>query len=325
MPKCTVIIPTYNAAEWLKESIDSVLRQTFRDYELIVVDDGSTDNTSSVVNAFGDKRIRYFYKPNGGVASARHMGIDMATGEYIAFLDSDDLWPESYLQSMVSALEKATDYGLAYTAMTVVYPDGTVTKHFRATDCVSGWVTSELFHRHFIWPQATVLRRSSLDNFRWDESLTTGSDYDGFLRLSLQAQFLFVPSVEITRRVRKDSLGVHSFSSKVNCNKIRVQERFYYRLGGKDRIPKAKAMRRIARTYMHTAKCYYSQQARRASVHLFRQALSYNLFDLRIITGLLKAVMLKRNDDTMIDWQMPTPLGEPVSENQADTKAHRWR
>jgi glycosyltransferase involved in cell wall biosynthesis len=321
MPKVSVIIPTYNAANWLKQSIDSVLRQIFTDYELIIIDDGSTDDTSSIVKSFDDKRIRYFHKANGGVASARNMGLDKATGEYIAFLDSDDLWPESYLEVIVLALEKASDYGLAYTAMTVSYPDGTITKHFRASDCVSGWTTCNLFNKEFIWAQASVFRKSLLDRFRWDELLKTGSDYDAFLRLSLKTPFLFVPDIEIVRRVRKDSVGMHSFSSTVNCNKLRVQERFYYRLDGKDCIPNKDAMRRIARTYMHTATCYYSQQARKASVYLFGKAFLYNPFDLRIITGLLKALMLKRKSDTVPDWQIPIPLGEPMANDYSNTKA----
>ena len=166
MVKVSVIIPTYNTAKWLEQSIDSVLCQTFTDYELILVDDGSTDDTSSIVKNFDDKRIRYFYKANGGLAGARNMGLGKAKGEYIAFLDSDDLWPESYLEVMVSVLDEASDYGLAYTAMTVTYPDGTVTKHFRAESCLSGRVTLALFNKQFIWTQATVFRKSFLDGFK---------------------------------------------------------------------------------------------------------------------------------------------------------------
>lgn len=315
MPKLSVIIPTYNTSKWLKQSINSVLSQTFYDYELIVVDDGSTDNTSSTVQRFNDERIKYFYKSNGGVASARNLGLEKGTGEYVAFLDSDDLWPESYLEVVVSALDEAGDYGLAYTAMTVNYPNGTVTKHFRAGDCLSGRVTLALFNKQFIWAQASVFRKNLLDNFKWDELLKTGSDYDAFLRLSLLTKFLFVPDIEVIRRVRRDSLGMHGFSSKVECNKIRVQERFYYRLGGKDCIPKKEAFRRIARTLMQTARCYYSRRARKASIYLFNKALLYNPFDLRIMTGLIKSLMLRRKDDTMPDWQMPKPLGAPKAGN----------
>lgn len=321
MSKISVIIPTYNTSDWLKESINSVLSQTFADYELIIIDDGSTDDTSSIVKSFDDKRIRYFYKANGGVASARNMGLNKATSEYIAFLDSDDLWPESYLEVMVLALDEAGDYGLAYTAMTVNYPNGTVTKHFRAANCVSGWVTCALFNKQFIWAQASVFWKSLLDNFRWHELLKTGSDYDAFLRLSLLTQFLFVPDIEIIRRVRKDSLGVHSFSSNVNCNKIRIQERFYFRLGGKDCVPKKEALRRISRTYQQTAKSYYSNGARRASICLFKKALSYKPFDLKIMAGLIKPLMTKRKNDTIPDWQMPAPLGKPLAHDYSDTKA----
>jgi len=89
MPKVSVIIPTYNCSSWLLEAIDSIFNQTFKDYELIVVDDGSTDDTQSRVKAIEDKGLQYFYKESAGLASARNFGIAKATGDFIAFLDCD--------------------------------------------------------------------------------------------------------------------------------------------------------------------------------------------------------------------------------------------
>src|SRR6266540_1479939 len=91
MPSVSVVIPTYNRASLLREAIDSVLNQTFNDLELIIVDDGSTDNTEEVVHSFTDHRLMYLKQQNEGASSARNAGIQAATGEFIAFLDSDDL------------------------------------------------------------------------------------------------------------------------------------------------------------------------------------------------------------------------------------------
>ena len=91
IPRVSVVIPTYNSSAMVEQAIQSVLAQTYRDFEIIVIDDGSTDGTKDVVRRFGE-RVRYFNQENQGVSAARNFGIHQSLGEYIAFLDSDDLW-----------------------------------------------------------------------------------------------------------------------------------------------------------------------------------------------------------------------------------------
>ena len=100
IPRVSVIIPTYNREEYVVKAIDSVLGQKFDDYEFIVVDDGSTDNTKEIVNKYGDM-IRYIYQHNSGVSAARNTGIKLAKGEWVAFLDSDDEWRPDYLLTQI--------------------------------------------------------------------------------------------------------------------------------------------------------------------------------------------------------------------------------
>lgn len=102
-PLVTVIVPVYNVAPYLEECIGSILRQTFRDYELLLIDDGSTDQSGLICRraAESDRRIRYFYKENGGLSRARNYGLDRARGEYITFIDSDDYVMETYLQTLL--------------------------------------------------------------------------------------------------------------------------------------------------------------------------------------------------------------------------------
>lgn len=100
-PLVSVIIPTFNRAGWLSESIDSVLHQTHPSVELIVVDDGSTDHTPDVVQAFGD-RLTYLQQPNRGVSAARNVGVAASRGTWVAFLDSDDLWQPSKVAAQVA-------------------------------------------------------------------------------------------------------------------------------------------------------------------------------------------------------------------------------
>jgi glycosyltransferase involved in cell wall biosynthesis len=105
-PKVSVVIPTYNRAEQVQKSVESVLEQSFTNLEVIVVDDGSSDDTGQTLkNTFGD-RIRYYFQPNQGVSVARNKGIEEAKGEWIAFLDSDDLWEKEKLDWQFKALER---------------------------------------------------------------------------------------------------------------------------------------------------------------------------------------------------------------------------
>ena len=105
-PKVSVVIPTYNRADKVRSCVESVLAQTFLDLEVIVVDDGSSDQTGQALkHTFGD-RIRYYFQTNQGVSVARNKGIEEAQGEWIAFLDSDDLWEKEKLESQFKALEQ---------------------------------------------------------------------------------------------------------------------------------------------------------------------------------------------------------------------------
>lgn len=114
----SIIVPTYNREKLLPRAVESVLRQTYQDWELLVVDDGSTDNTKEIIKKYCDKdcRIHYFHKENGGQGSARNLGIRNAQGTYVAFLDSDDEWLPEKLQEQVSVLEQHGEYDFCYTA-----------------------------------------------------------------------------------------------------------------------------------------------------------------------------------------------------------------
>ena len=113
MIKVSVIIPTYNSGRYIKEAIDSVLAQTYTNYEIIVVDDGSTDNTSQIVQAYGD-RVHYFYQENQGVAVSRNRGLRESQGEYIAFLDHDDVFFPDKLSEQICCLEQHPEAGIVH-------------------------------------------------------------------------------------------------------------------------------------------------------------------------------------------------------------------
>jgi glycosyltransferase involved in cell wall biosynthesis len=115
-PRVSVIIPTYDRATCVSRAIDSVLSQTYRDFEIIVVDDGSSDNTQEVVTAYGAP-VRYVFQQNQGPGAARNQGIRVAAGAYLAFLDSDDVWMPAFLEKTVSALEGHPEAGVVTTGI----------------------------------------------------------------------------------------------------------------------------------------------------------------------------------------------------------------
>ena len=310
MPKISVIIPTYNRSGMVKEAISGVLAQTEPNLEIIVVDDGSTDDTRIVVESLAEKRVSYFYKTNAGPASARNYGVSKGTGEYVAFLDHDDLWPPNYLEVMLSRLEKNTEFGAAYSPITAVYPDGGEVKSYKRPDGKSGWLAVNLFKHGFVWTSATLIRREVLKNFYFDESLKTSyEDGDFFLRLSMKTQFLFVADVEAVRRNHAEN-----FSTKVGVlpTRILVLERFYFRLGGNKIMPARVARRRLSHACRKVAKERRYEGNRSAAISLYKRAIKYWPLDLRLYVGLGQSFLLNKTKDQNPNWQMPEPLGEIV-------------
>lgn len=314
MPKVSVIIPTYNRSALMKETIASVLRQTLNDLEIIVVDDGSTDNTRAVVKRIKDDRVKYFYKDNGGAASARNLGLSKARGDYVAFLDSDDLWPENYLEVMLSYLENNNEFGAGYSPITVLYPDGSKIKSYKRPEGKSGWITPDLFKSSFVWPSAAVFRSSAWKYFYFDEALKkTSEDSDAFLRLSMHTQFLFVPDVEALHRISADNI---SSEVGVACTRMLVLERFYFRLGGHKIAPAKMARLRLSHACRKVADDRKGKKAKAAALGLYRRAIRYWPYDLRLYLGLLTTLLLSNSKDQEPNWKMPEPLGDPIGPNR---------
>jgi len=198
MPKVSVVIPTYNYGHFLGEAIQSVLDQTFADFELIIVDDGSTDNTKEVVSSFQDKRVKYIYQKNRGLAASRNTGIKASCGEYIAFLDSDDKWLPENLEVMVNRLDSRPDIALVCSDVNV-YDDATgaiLGRHWhnRRSD---SWVNPKKAARQalqyllkrgcFITPIAMVVRRTVFAEVgHYDESVRTHEDWDMIVRIVMR-------------------------------------------------------------------------------------------------------------------------------------------
>jgi len=314
VPKTSVIIPTYNRSGVVKEAVSCVLAQTEPDSEIIVVDDGSVDDTRAVIENLSDSRVSYFYKTNGGPASARNFGISKARGKYIAFLDSDDFWPECYLEIMLSNLEKNCEFGATYSLITVLRSDGTEVESYKRPDGKSGWITEDLFKRSFIWPSAAIFRSSVWESFYFDELLArTSEDSDAFLRLSTLTQFSFVPEVQAFHRISSDSI---SADEGVACSRVLSLERFYFKLGGDKIIPAKMARRRLSHACRKVAEDRRNKKKKTAALKLYQRAIKYWPCDLRLYIGLSKTLFLDRSKDPEPSWEMPEPLDDPIGTNR---------
>ena len=310
MPKVSVIIPTYNRMPLVKEAIDSVLQQSFSDFELIIVDDGSTDGTHELIETIKEPRIKYFYKENGGVASARNFGYAKARGEFICNLDSDDLWEPNFLEVMISELEEHSNYGAAYCRRKILHQNGRVVEDKNMEEPKSGRVTEELFLKKSLVPihtSGTCFRSQSIEGFRYEESLQNAADYDYWLRISTEIKFLFVPECSFIYRKDHDVNPRKAFS-RVNANRIRIIERFYYRTGGDKIIPRNQARHKISHAYHSVGKTHYRMKNRAAAIFLYKSAIRYWPYDIRLYPNLLRALLLSKQGDSLPKWRMPEPL-----------------
>jgi glycosyltransferase involved in cell wall biosynthesis len=182
-PFFSIVVPTYNRAASIGSCIRSVIAQEYIHWELIVVDDGSTDDTARIVKSFDDLRIRYIYQENKERSAARNKGIAMSSGRYICFLDSDDLYENNHLSSIYNVLAQA-DFPVAftYTSFTSVGPDGVkVKKRHDEKKMNESFLT--YFLRNMIMPSCVCIHRNILMEFRFDETLRMGEDSDLFFRI----------------------------------------------------------------------------------------------------------------------------------------------
>jgi len=200
MPKVSVVIPTYNRRAYLTEAIDSVLAQTYADYEVIVVDDGSTDGTRQLLDERYDDRIRYLWQENQGESVARNRGIALATGEYIALLDSDDVWLPDRLMKQVPILDAEPDTVLVFGQAWLMDADG---RRLNDPPLCSDVHESDLTLETLCLENAlgsgtctALIRREPLDRVGgFDPAIQLGEDWDLWLRLRRQGQFAFVNEV----------------------------------------------------------------------------------------------------------------------------------
>jgi len=200
MPKVSVIIPTHNRLPMLKEAVRSVLAQDFEDFELIVVDDGSTDGTSEEMKQFGGRVKVIEHEENRGVSAARNRGALHAKGKYIAFLDSDDMWVKGKLKIQVAFLDDNPHYPLCYTDE-IWIRRGKRVNPMKKHSKYSGWILEKCLPLCIISPSSAMMRKNLFSKVGlFDEALPVCEDYDFWLRISSRFPIFFINKKLIIKR-----------------------------------------------------------------------------------------------------------------------------
>lgn len=207
-PKVSVIIPTKNRAHYVSSAIKSVLDQTFKDFELIVCDAASTDNTEEVVGKFADERIHYIREDiDRGVSACRNIGIRNSRGTFVAFLDDDDLWMPSKLEKQLGLIEKNPSVGAVTAGCWIINQRGSIVKF--EIPSVKGKIFPAILGKNYVGNCSMVLaRKECLEKVgMFDENLHAAEDYDLWIRLAKYYEFECVKEYLVLGRIHKTSIS----------------------------------------------------------------------------------------------------------------------
>jgi glycosyltransferase involved in cell wall biosynthesis len=221
MTAVSVIIPTYKHAKYVLETIDSVFAQSFGDYEIIVINDGSPDDTAEVLRPLAEsRRIRYIEQTNAGQAAARNRGLAEAKGEFVAFLDDDDLWPADKLEWQVGELQRDQGAVLAYGYGELFGSCNPMRVPERAGP--AGEVYEAFVPRNWMCsPGQALIRRSALEKVGgFDRRVWGADDWDMFLSLSRRGRFVYRERLALKYRVHEGNASRDALRMYVNSCRV---------------------------------------------------------------------------------------------------------
>lgn len=226
MPTISVIIPVYNGEKTIKETIESVLNQNFNDFELIIINDGSNDATLEIVQTIKDHRIKVFSYQNSGLSASRNRGLTKAEGDFVSFIDADDLWTPNKLELQLKALQDNPQAAVAYSWSDWIDQSG---QFLRAGGhiTVNGNAYEKLLIRDFIESGSNpLIRKQALDEVGYfDQSVTPPEDWDMWLRLAAKYEFITVEESQILYRISPNSASFNI--EKMEEGSLKVIQRVF--------------------------------------------------------------------------------------------------
>lgn len=291
-PAVSVIIPTHNRVQMLREALDSVARQTYSDFEVIVIDDGSTEPIAEQVASHAAKPV-VIRQPQGGPAAARNRGIQTAQADLLAFLDSDDLWHPSKLEKFIAAMDADPRRRIFYGPMAPIDERGEEAPG-RTKPCHEGRITERLFCSSFVHVPAVVCRKETLLQVGcFNEALPVCEDYDLWLRLSVGEEFGLVPEPLAWRRLHGERLSKQRMSRNLAV-KAQVLQRFYESQQGNGCLNPTVAQARLARVWFVAARAALWNGEHRDAARFCRASREYGQSPLRTLPIALASGLLSR-------------------------------
>jgi glycosyltransferase involved in cell wall biosynthesis len=288
-PLVSVIVPTFNRAHIIGRALDSIFAQTFQDFEVIVVDDGSKDTTQEWLSRYPHP-IRCLYQENSGPAAARNKGMAVAKGEYIAFLDSDDSYFPRNLEAHLLRFEKEPEVGLIYAGSEIVDSEGTFIKELRPKPENRGQVLSQLVFYNFIMPSTVVMRRSCMEYAGpMNDRLWFAEDWLYWLKIASRFQFDYIDEVLVRFQRSLVSATRRPLRELVAIN----MEMFDYAFSDPDLGPRISAYKNQAysRAYIGYVKMALEGYDRLFARELVFKAIPYNPTKLSVYLLLLKTLL----------------------------------
>jgi glycosyltransferase involved in cell wall biosynthesis len=273
MATVDVIIPTFNAAKYLPAALESVFSQTFDDWQILLVDDGSTDNTREVVAPFLDRfgsKIQYIKQNNRGLPAARNTAIRASTAEYLALLDADDVWLPCRLADSVKAFTGRPQVGLAYGLVTGIDPEGRLLETFEGNRRkAANNIASQIYMRKVELPCPTIMfRRRCIDEVGFfDDTMRATEDRDLWLRIALRYEVAFIPKVIAYYRLSPNSMSTDP------KRMLKAQLQFINKNYGSRGCGLLSRQIAWARAFKQRAEAYHRQNRPRAALMSSLQAL----------------------------------------------------
>ena len=268
MATISVIIPTYNAQRTILATVKSVQQQTFKDIEIIVINDGSSDGTLAILETVNDPRLKVYSYPNGGLPAARNRGIALAKGEYLSFIDADDLWTPDKLEKQLAALQKNPRASVAYSwnAVMLELEDNLSQMNFFSGKKVAftGDVYTKLLVHNFIGNGSNLLiKKEAIDSVgNFDPSFKSCEDWDYYLRLAAKYHFAVVPEHQILYRKTPGTLS--SKGLVMEREGLRVIDKVYQTVPKKLQPLKNRS---IANFYRYCGKIYVDYSVQNKDIH----------------------------------------------------------
>ncbi len=339
-PAVSVIVSTYNYGHYLAEALTSVLHQTFADFELIVIDDGSTDNTAAVVKPFlADPRVHYYRIEHAGQSTAKNVGLRRARAPLVAFLDADDLWLPHKLDRQVALYQADPSLGVAYSRRLLIDEQGRELV-FREPKLHRGMVLEAMFRDNFVCFSSAMVRRSVFDAAGFfDETLPLAIDYDLWLRVAPRYRFDYVDEPLVKYRTGHANLSRRAEERLLTA--LGIMNRFLNEYGGKQVLKRHWVRRAKAEIYLSLA-LTARQRSRLAALPWYLRALVLSLGFGVAWKGLLSLPFPERLYRTVrralgrpVDWSvrplaaprlMPPPNDPLAGElaRRASAEAPRW-